>query len=600
MKYIGVDIESIGLDPTKGVMWMLSITEGKKTNVYHNCNGMTKKDIPVAVIKMLEDESVCKIIHSSIFDVPYIFMTIGIRIRNIWDTDLCEIVIQGIKLNIKKKTIKPGSPEERLLKQHGTALKEVLPRYGFPVPKKEIRENFINRPKGKKFTKDEIDYAADDTRYLLHIQKAQEYLLMRDGLMEVALLENKVAERYHDMKIIGIRLDQRIWRDVAMENMKELDRRMRKLPKDVSNWNSDKQVKKYFMKKGIMIPTYDELDDIYLKTRNKILGDFIATLELKKAVSAYGLSWFGPDGYIDNDGRIRAHITQIINTGRNAMSDPNLQQLPGSGNNDPLRLRVLEEVLQTKKKKPQHRRAFIPGPGNIFVRGDFGGQEIGCMAAAAEEDLWINTLLRGEDVHGLMASIIDPGAWRAATEKGCTFPKKCECSGHQKLREPAKINNFMLAYGGGAGKLAAFLGWPMIKAVQFVGAHKRATPRLTNYLKRNAANAVATGVSYSADPYRRRRVLRGEEKWQIENQGKNNPIQSAGANMLKLALISIPREWNVVLVIHDEIILEVPKAKAKKAAKMLEEVMSKSADYITGIKGLVKVKPEIVMNLMKS
>lgn len=599
MKYIGVDIESIGLNPYDGTVWMLSITEGKSTKVYHNCNGMSKKDIPASVVKLLEDESVCKIIHSSMFDMPYVFMNLGVRLRNIWDTDLCEIVIQGIKLNIKKKSIKVGSPEERLLKQHGTALKEVLPRYGFPEPNKSIREAFINRPKGKKFTKQEIDYAADDTRYLLQLQKAQEYLLTRDGLMEVALLENKVAERYHDMKIRGILIDQRVWRDVAMENMKELDRRMRKLPKDVQNWNSDKQVKTYFRKKGIMIPTYDELDDIYLQTRNKTLGDFIATRELQKAVTAYGLSWF-KDGYIDPDGRVRTHITQIINTGRNAMSDPNLQQLPGTGNNDPLRLRVLEEVLQTKKKKPQHRRAFIPKPGCVFVRGDFSGQEIGIMASASGEDLWINALLRGEDVHGLTASVINIAEWRSGADKGCKFPKKCECPGHKKLREPAKINNFMLAYGGGAGKLAAFLGWPMIKAVQFVGAHKRVTPRLTNYLKRNAANAVATGVSYSADPYKRRRVLRGEEKWQIENQGKNNPIQSAGANMLKLALVSIPWEYAVVLVIHDEIILEVPKAQAKKAAKMLKEVMSQAADYVSGIKGLIKVEPEIVMNLMKS
>lgn len=596
MRFIAVDLETIGLKPFGGTIWILSITEGKKTKVYHDCFGM--KSVPVEIKKQLADDSICKIIHSSQFDVPYIELNWGIKIRNIWDTDLMETVIQGVKLAIKRKNIVPGSMDEKLLKRHGTGLKYVLPRYGFPEPDKSIREAFIDRPIGKKFTKMEINYAGDDTKYLPQIQKAQEYLLTRDEMLEVALLENKVAERYHDMKVRGIGFDQKIWREIAMENIAEYKRRMAKLPKEVSNWNSNQQVKEYFKKKGILIETYDDLDKIYLQTRNKTLGDFIATRELNKSVTSYGLSWF-EDGYIDSDGRIRCSVTQIINTGRNAVSDPNLQQLPGNGNNDPMRLRVLEMVTGDKKKLPQHRKAFVPKPGHVFVIGDFSGQEIGIMAAASGEDLWINALLRREDVHGLTAFTINQAEWNAVKQKGCTFPKKCKCPEHKKLREPAKINNFMLAYGGGPEKFADFVGCDKLTATAYVAAHKRVIPKLTQYLVKNGQEALATGVSYSADPYRRRRVLRGEEAWQIVNQGKNNPIQSAGANMLKLAMVSLPWEFPIVLVIHDEIICEVPKAQAKKCMVALKQVMEKSADYVTGIKGLIGVEPRIAMNLLK-
>lgn len=598
MKYIAIDIEAIGLRPHNGTIWMLSVTEGKKTVVYQDCYGM--KSIPAGIKKMLADPKICKIIHSSQYDAPYIELNLGIKIRNIWDTDLCETVILGIKPNIKRKNIDPDSKDGIFMTECSSALLYTLPRYGFKAPDKSVRENFIDRPLGDAFTKKEIKYAEDDTRHLPAIQQAQEYLLKRDSLLEVALLENTVSERYHDMKVRGIGIDKKIWRAISDNQLIDHKKRMAKLPKEVDNWNSEKQVKTYFKNKGILIETYDDLDKVYLQTRNKVLGDFITTRELSKAVSAYGHNWLDEkDGYIDEDGRVRSSFTQIINTGRNSSNSPNLQQLPGNGNNDPLRLRVLEMITGDKKKLPQHRKAFIPKPGHCFVIGDFSGQEIGIMAAASGEELWLNALLRGEDVHGLTAFTINPTEWNKGALKGCTFPKKCKCPKHKELREPAKINNFMLAYGGGPQKFADFIGCDMLTAQAYCGAHKRVIPKLTRYLTKNGQDALATGVSYSADPYRRRRVLRGEEAWQIINQGKNNPIQSAGANMLKLAMVSLPWEFPIVLVIHDEIICEIPMNQALKCANALQSVMEKSADYITGIKGLVKVEPKIQMNLLK-
>lgn len=593
MRYIALDIEAKGLHPYKGTIWMLSITEGKKTRLYEDCNGM--ESISKEDRQMLEDEKVCKILHSSIYDAPYIKLNLGITIRNIWDTELCESVIVGAKPQVKRK--KEQTPrEQQLLERFSSALDYVLPRYGFKKPDKSIREEFIDRPKGKPFSAKAKQYAKDDTKDLPAIQKAQEYILKRDGLLEVALLENKVAERYHDMRVRGIGMDANIWLKIADEQLAEFNRRIGSLPKTVDNWNSPAQVKRFFQDRGVALETFDDLDKLYIQTKDKILGTFITTRELSKAVSSYGHDFVK---FIDDDGRIRCGITQIINTGRNSMDNPNLQQLPGSGNNDPLRLKVLEMVTGDKKKKPQHRKAFVPRKGHVFVIGDFSGQEIGIMAAASGEDLWINALLRREDVHGLTASIISPDEWQHATKRGCTFPKKCQCPEHKNLREPAKISNFMQAYGGGAQRFAEYTGCSLVEASQFVAKHKRAIPNLTRYLNANGRESISTGVSYSADPYRRRRVLLGEEEWQVKNQGKNNPIQSAGANMLKLALVSLPWEFPVVLVIHDEIICEVPKAKANKCAKALKQIMEKSADYITGIKGLITVEPRIALNLMK-
>jgi len=600
MKFCALDIEAVNLKPYQGTVWMVSVNRSKKLELYEDCNGKVK--LPADLIRDLSSPSVCKIIHNALYDIPYLFLSkiINCKVVNIWDTKLTEEVIIGQVLARSNKVNKTPA-ELKMEELYSSSLENVLPRYGFPKPNKGVRNSFINRPKGIPFTKEEKNYSLDDVKYLPAIQKAQQFILTRDKELEVAMLENKVVERYIEMKIRGIGFDSNIWRRIAEDNIKEFNLRMSKLPNSVSNWNSEKQVKQYFRSRGILIPSYSELDTIYLQTRNKELGQFIYARELHKSVTSYGLNWFD-EGFIDADGRIRCDVRQIINTGRNAMSNPNLQQLPGKGSSDFEHQLVIKEISNSLnyKMQPMHRSAFVPSKGHVFVIGDFTGQEIGVMAAAAEETTWINAMLRGEDVHSLTASMLYSDLWAKGKEKQCAFPKKCSCKIHSDLRTSTKILNFMLAYGGGSKRFADSTGLKEMEARLIIKKYRRVIPKLTRWLERNAKEAVNTGKSYSADPYRRRRLLKGAEEWKIANQGKNNPIQAAGANMLKLTMISLPEDLYIALVIHDEIILEVPKAKANKAAKILKSVMEQSADYITGIKGLIRVTPRIATDLMKT
>src|SRR5690606_13898629 len=251
------------------------------------------------------------------------------------------------------------------------------------------------------------------------------------------------------------------------------------------------------------------IDEIYLQTKNKTLGDFIYAREYHKAVTSYGYNWFEPykdsEGrlkyYVDPDNRIRCGIVQIINTGRNAMFDPNLQQLPGKGNIDYHHQKVMEIIRarnKDKKQKWRHREAFVPKRGHVFIICDFSGQEIGIMAAMSNEKIWIDAMLRGEDIHSLTASLIQPSEWNAAKTKGCTFPKKCKCPLHIEKQEKENINNVMLAYGGGPQKLAKNTGMSEMAARMYCAAHKRVTPNLTRKLDQNGREAVATGLAYSA------------------------------------------------------------------------------------------------------
>jgi len=592
LNYLAIDIETIGLAPYNGCIWMISICGADlKPRVFHDCNGM--KQCPKELVAILQDKSVCKVIHNGEFDMPYIELNWGIRIRNVWDTMVAEKIIQGVTADDRKVS-------EAFNIAHSASLKYTLARYGLPVPNKSIRENFINRKKGRPFTKEEIQYAGDDVKYLLPLRKAQEHLLTRDKLLEVALLDNKVVEKISRMRVLGVGVDKQRWLEVADTNLQEYKRAVAMLPRSVANWGSNQQVKYYFKQKyGIVIDTYKNLKKIYLTTRNPMLGLFIKTQMLYSDATGYGKTWlYRDDGtsYIDADGRVRPSYDQNKNTGRFSTSNPNVLGFP---------------------RKGRQRSCIVPKPGHVFVIGDFAGQEIAIMAAASKEDFWIDALLRGEDIHGLMASIISADRWLRAKEKGCTFPKKCKCPDHIAQRAPAKESNFLLAYGGGADKLLERIikgifekGIPDAKEIErvmdlkaakiFIHKHKRALRKLVRWLEQNGKDAIKTGISYSADPYRRRRVLKGEEEWQIRNQGMNNPVQSSAANMIKVALISMPDEYDIILPFHDELVAEVPKKIAKKCAIVMAKIMEDAADYITGIHGLIRADVKIQNDYTKN
>src|SRR5258706_10574580 len=418
----GVDIETPGLYPKPGdKIHGIAVNINDKI-VIEQSNIMKMKPI-------LEDASIMKIIHNCTFDCYWLKICYGITVRNVWDTMLNEQVILGDSM--------PLGASEETKKQLSVALDYVLVRYKLVKSMdKSIRDSFIGMKPGTKFTTKQTEYFKDDVRYLPALQALQEIRLIRLGLLEVAtILENPLVEVVVDMQARGIGFDTDRWIKIAKASELNYNKLLKKLPPIVTNWNSPQQVKSYFQKRGIPFDSFttaEELNEVY---NDKVLSDFVDMRKSVKNVTTYGISWL-EDKFkgttVDPDGRVRAQFKQILNTGRFACSHPNLQQLP---------------------KASEHRGAFVPRKGHVFVGADFASQELGIMAAASGEELWIKALLRREDVHSTTASILYP-QWHAIKERGCTFPKKCKCTHHKVLRENAKIINFPIAYGAGPQKIA--------------------------------------------------------------------------------------------------------------------------------------------------
>lgn len=566
-KFVAIDIETTGLYPGPGAkIFCIAINDG--TNI-------TVIEKPVQIKAILEDKKITKVIHNAGFDCFWLRRVAGIKVSNIWDTRLMEQILLG-------ENLPRSNGDEELKRALSSSLLYTLERYGLAkLENKSLGAAFATRDINKPLTAEEREYVKNDVKYLLQLQAMQEYRLVKLDLMRVANLENSLVEVVVEMRNRGIGFDPIIWRQIARENEGKYNSILKRMPPEVSNWGSPAQAKKYFTSRGIPIETLTGIEEFADKYNDAVLNQFIELRSIYKSATAYGTAWLEDDvkgKTVDPDGRVRADFEQILNTGRFSCSRPNLQQLPRDGN---------------------HRSAFVPAPGKVFVIGDFSSQELGIMAAASEEEIWIKAMLRREDIHSLTASLLYPKEWVEGKEKGCEFPKKCKCKEHNRVRMNAKVMNFAIAYGAGPQKIAKNLKLSERDASRLLFRYKRVVPKLTRWLEKNSRDTARTRFSYSADPFRRRRVLRDPEEWMLRNIGKNNPVQACGANMIKLAMVSLSENTPIVLTIHDELVIEVDKKQAKKAALELKMIMEKAAGYCTGIPGLIEVEPRIANNLSK-
>lgn len=310
------------------------------------------------------------------------------------------------------------------------------------------------------------------------------------------------------------------------------------------NWNSPDQVLPLFKMVDPRLPglSADALGNFPHRI-SEDLGEYKDKLKL---IGQYGEDFFK---YIEEDGKVRSSVNQIVDTGRISMRKPNMQNIPAK-----------EEVGMI------YRNCFIPPPGFKVVDSDYISQELVLIAIFSQDPVWLGALRRGEDLHSVCADLVYGNQWRAAAIEGCkyyerkedgTFARqKCKCPGHKTMRTDIKTINFGLAYGMSKFKFARTKGCSVAEADATIKLYFVKFPNIRKTLDGFGKFAYTRGYIKTYAPFFRKRWFpewkyhknavkyHPEPKYNavlgaIQRAGMNTPIQGTAADCAKLSICMI-------------------------------------------------------------
>jgi DNA polymerase-1 len=288
-----------------------------------------------------------------------------------------------------------------------------------------------------------------------------------------------------------------------------------------------------------------------LAGQHPIIEHLLAYREVEKLRSTYG------DGLlaeVADDGRIHATFNQTVaRTGRLSSDQPNLHNIP-----------VRSEIGR------EFRRAFVPAPGCELLVADYNQIELRCIAHLAQDPGLIESFRSGRDIHTETASRVfgvEPGA--------VTIDQ----------RSKAKMVSYGLAYGMEAYGLGQRLNIPTEEAALILVAYFEAFPSVREYMERTVAEARERGYTETLFGRRRQIPELSSPNYRIrqagERQAMNAGIQGLAADIFKVALVRLTAaleesqmDSQLILQVHDEVLLDVPPAEHDRAAAVVVETMT--------------------------
>ena len=282
-----------------------------------------------------------------------------------------------------------------------------------------------------------------------------------------------------------------------------------------------------------------------------IVADVLQYRQYAKLKSTYA------DGLlkaVSPDGRIRTSFQMTVTaTGRLSSTEPNLQNIP-----------------TRTELGSQMRRMFVAAPGNVLVDADYSQIELRLLAHISGDEAMCRAFRSGEDFHTLTAARV------FHVEPQDVTPE---------MRRRAKAVNFGVVYGISPFSLSQDIGVTVAEAKEYMERYFQTYTGVRAYMDRIVEQARADG--YVETLMHRRRAL-PELKSSNHNLrafgervALNMPIQGTAADLMKLAMVRFERRLadeglaaQLIMQVHDELIVECPEDEAARVQALLEEEMS--------------------------
>lgn len=291
---------------------------------------------------------------------------------------------------------------------------------------------------------------------------------------------------------------------------------------------------------------------VRLADRHPIVNKILEYRGLKKLLSTYVEAL--PEMVNPVTGKIHTSYNQAIAaTGRLSSVNPNLQNIP-------IRDESGREI----------RKAFIPSDENhVFLSADYSQIELRIMAAISQDSEMIKAFREGKDVHTITASKIYHIS---------------ENEVNQEMRRKAKTANFGIIYGISAFGLSQRLNISRSEAKELIDGYFENFPGIRDFMEKQIEHARNQGFvktikgrkRYLSDINSANAVVRG----MAERNAINAPIQGSAADIIKIAMINIYRQFEekklsskMVMQVHDELNFDVYKPELQMVREIVKSEM---------------------------
>ncbi|MBN2341634.1 MAG: DNA polymerase I [Deltaproteobacteria bacterium] len=241
-------------------------------------------------------------------------------------------------------------------------------------------------------------------------------------------------------------------------------------------------------------------------------------------------------------GRIHTSFNQAIAaTGRLSSTNPNLQNIP----------------IRTERGR-DIRKAFVAKEGCVLLSADYSQIELRILAHLSKDDALKDAYINNRDIHERTARAV--------------FGLAEDVPVAREQRAIAKTVNFGVIYGKTAFSLSKELGITRPEAQRFIDTYFELYQGVARYMEEVVQQVKAEKAVYTLLGRKRDLPEIDSKNFNVrqhaERMARNMPIQGTAADLLKVAMIRVDAalenggyDAQMLLTVHDELVLEVPESE---------------------------------------
>jgi DNA polymerase I len=373
-------------------------------------------------------------------------------------------------------------------------------------------------------------------------------------------IEMPTVPLLYEMEMVGMKIDAEVLHKLSADftvELAKLSTRIFELAGEEFKINSPKQVGEMLAK--LNMETGKKTAKGQISTSKEVLGELALTYEMPKLILEFRELEKLKSTYTDtlpekiaSDGRIHGKLNQTVAaTGRLSSTEPNLQNIP-------IRTELGQKI----------RSAFIPEEGNVLLSADYSQLELRILAHVTQDEVLLDAFKKGEDIHARTAKLV---------------------FGDESQRRLAKIVNFGIAYAVEAYGLSQRIGLSVSESKKIITDYYETYKGVKKYMEETPEFARKNG--YVASIFGRRRPLPSildknfNVRSRAEREAINMPIQGSASDIVKIAMLKVDKalkaeklKSRMIMQIHDELLIEVPKNEIEHVSELVKREMENAVE----------------------